>query len=98
MLTIRGNNLYPSALEDAIRGFAEVAEFRIELHIVKSMQHLRIDIEPVPQLTAAETENLAELVAEQIRSRWHFQVEITAVPPGTLPRFEMKAKRFVRVE
>ena len=38
MLTIRGNNLYPSALEDMIRQFDGVAEFRVEVRSIKAMR------------------------------------------------------------
>lgn len=98
MLTIRGNNLYPSALEDAIRSFTEVEEFRIEMQTSHEMQHIRISIEPAAGLTAEQGAELVLHIAELIRRRWHFQAEVVAVPSGALPRFEMKAKRFVRVE
>ena len=96
MITIRGNNLYPSSLEDVIRGFPEIVEFRIELRTIKAMQHLKIDIEPAAQVDAAGSARLAADVAETIKTRWHFQAEVITVPPGTLPRFEMKARRFIR--
>jgi phenylacetate-CoA ligase len=97
MITIRGNNLYPSALEDVVRTFPAVAEFRIELRTVKAMQQLKILIEPVPTLGAAEIARLAAQISDEVKSRWSFQVEIVTVAPGALPRFEMKGKRFVRV-
>lgn len=97
MLTIRGNNLYPSALEDVIRGFPDVAEFRIELRTIKAMQHIRIEIEPALPAPRRAVLSLAAGIAEQIKQRWNFQAEVVAVDPGTLPRFEMKARRFVRV-
>jgi phenylacetate-CoA ligase len=96
MITIRGNNLYPSALEDVIRDFDGVAEFRIELQTIKAMQHVRIEIEPAPALSGSEVVELVDRVGETIKSRWHFQAEVIAVATGTLPRFEMKGRRFVR--
>jgi phenylacetate-CoA ligase len=96
MLTIRGNNLYPSALEDVIRQFDGVAEFRVELLAVKAMQHVRIEIDPAPALDPSAVASLAGRIADTIKSRWHFQAEVVAVPCGSLPRFEMKARRFVR--
>jgi len=96
MLTIRGNNLYPSALEDAIREFPHVAEFRIELRTIKAMQELRIELEPVADLSKQSIAHLTQEVSATIKQRWHFHAEITAVPPGSLPRFEMKARRFIR--
>jgi phenylacetate-CoA ligase len=96
MLTIRGNNLYPSALEDIIRRFDGVVEFRVELLSVKAMQHVRVEIEPAPALDAGALASLLGRIAETIKNRWHFQAEVVAAPCGSLPRFEMKAKRFVR--
>ncbi len=97
MITIRGNNLYPSALEDVIRQFDGVAEFRIELRDVKAMQHIKIEVEPIPLLEAAAASMLVLQIAETIKGRWHFQAEVVAVEPGSMPRFEMKARRFFRL-
>jgi phenylacetate-CoA ligase len=97
MITIRGNNLYPAALEDVVRQFDGVAEFRIEVQTVKAMQHVRIEIEPAPSLDASLIPNLAGQIVEIIKGRWHFQAEVVAVPTGSLPRFEMKARRFHRL-
>jgi phenylacetate-CoA ligase len=98
MITIRGNNLYPSALEDAIRAFFEIAEFRIEVRTEKAMQHVRVEIEPVAGMEVAQADQLAVRVAEEIKNRWHFHADVAAVAPGSLPRFEMKARRFTRVD
>ena len=98
MITIRGNNLYPAALEDAIREFPNVAEFRIELRTVKAMQELRIELEPLAELSETEVAHLMQDVSATIKQRWHFHAEVRPVPSGSLPRFEMKARRFVRVK
>lgn len=97
MLTIRGNNLYPAALEDVIRNFDGIAEFRIELHTVKAMQHVKIEIEPAAALATNEIDALIAQITETIKSRWHFQAEVVSVSSGLLPRFEMKGRRFVRL-
>jgi phenylacetate-CoA ligase len=96
MITIRGNNLYPSALEDVIRDFEGVAEFRIELQTIKAMQHVRIEIEPATALSGRDVVELVDRIGETIKSRWHFQAEVIAIATGSLPRFEMKGRRFVR--
>lgn len=96
MITIRGNNFYPSALEDVIRQFDDVAEFRIELQTIKAMQHIRIEIEPVAAAAADQVAQLISRIAETIKGRWHFQAEVVAVATGSLPRFEMKGRRFIR--
>jgi phenylacetate-CoA ligase len=38
---------------------------------------------------------LAERVAQTLRQELLFRVNVEAVAPGSLPRFEMKAKRIV---
>jgi phenylacetate-CoA ligase len=96
MLTIRGNNLYPAALEDVIRQFEGVVEFRIVLATVKGMQHLRIEIEPAAQLDPSKVAALTGQISETIKARWHFHADVIPVAPDSLPRFEMKARRFVR--
>jgi phenylacetate-CoA ligase len=97
MITIRGNNLYPAALEDVIRQFDGVAEFRVELRTARAMQHVRIEIEPVPSLDVGAVSQLVGRIGEIIKARWHFQAEVVVVPTGSLPRFEMKGRRFVRL-
>ncbi len=94
MLTIRGNNLYPAALEDVVRTFPGVAEFRIELIRGRQMDQVRIVLECVPQETAPES--LAAAISGEIKARWNFVPEITLAASGSLPRFELKARRFTR--
>jgi phenylacetate-CoA ligase len=90
MIHLRGNNVYPSALEDIIRRFPAVAEFRIEVDTSATLAALHIEVEPHP---TAEAAGLAERVSHAVRDTLLFRAEVRAVPPGTLPRFEMKAKR-----
>lgn len=94
MVTIRGNNLFPSALEEVLRGFPEIEEFRIELSERRAMNHLRILVEPRKNASA---EDLPRRVAEAVRDRWNFQAEVELAEAGSLPRFEMKGRRFVRI-
>ncbi len=89
MIHLRGNNVYPSALEEVIRRFADVAEYRIEIDATEALAALRVEVEPFP----AAGEGLAERVGQAIRDVLLFRAEVRAVPPGSLPRFEMKAKR-----
>ena len=93
MLLIRGNNVFPSVVEGIIREFRAVAEFRLEVTEPGSPSELNISIEPARDANAKE---LAEAIQRTIRDRLHFTPRVTAVEPGALPRFEMKAKRWVR--
>lgn len=93
MLVIRGNNVFPSSIEAIIREFPAVVEFRIVVTHHREMMHLRIEIEPQ---TDADGIALAEAITGRIKQRLQFLAEVMTVPCGTLPRFEMKAKRVVR--
>lgn len=97
MLTIRGNNLYPSAMENVIRQFDGVAEYRIEVRAVKAMQHVKIEIEP-KVMADADSAQLVRQIADTIKELWHFQADVIPVATGGLPRFEQKGRRFFRVE
>jgi phenylacetate-CoA ligase len=90
MIHVRGNNVYPSALEGVIRRFAEVAEYRVAVDQGGPLAILRIEVEPVPP---ADATVVAERVGRAIRDELLFRAEVTAVAPGSLPRFEMKARR-----
>ena len=97
MITVRGINVFPSAVEGVVGDFAEVAEFQIEVYKVKAMDDLRVKVELQPDLGEAATEACLRRLADELRARLAIRIEITAAPPGSLPRYEMKAKRLVRV-
>lgn len=98
MITVRGNNVYPAALEELLREFSDVVEFRIQVLVRKAMTHLKIDVEPSSTRWQSESApDLADQIAQRIKDRLNFQVDVELVPPETLPRFEMKGKRFQRI-
>jgi phenylacetate-CoA ligase len=92
MIHLRGNNVYPGALEALLRRFPEVAEYRVEVDRSAALTALRVEVEPVNGGGAG----LVERVDRAIRDEFLFRAEVRLVPPGSLPRFEMKAKRFSR--
>jgi phenylacetate-CoA ligase len=91
MIQIRGNNVYPTALENILRRFDEVAEYRITIDRTGALPELRIELEG----TADAGGSLAERVTDAIRDELLFRPEVTPVSLGTLPRFEMKGRRIV---
>jgi len=93
MIHLRGNNVYPGAVEAVIRQFAEVAEFRLEVDYTASLPVLRVEIEPIAAELATR---MIEGVDQAIRDQLLFRAEVRAVSPGSLPRFEGKARRFTR--
>jgi phenylacetate-CoA ligase len=95
MVIVRGNNVFPSAVEGFLRRFDEVAEFRIECDRRPAMAELRLVIETRAQVEEA---GLVEKLTAVFRDQFHFRPAVALVAPGTLPRFEMKARRFVMTD
>jgi phenylacetate-CoA ligase len=99
MLTVRGINVFPSALEGIVRRFAVVDEFQIEVFRKGALDEVRllleIDGSGRSAVTVPET---VSGIAEAIRRDLGIRIEVAAVPPRTLPRFELKARRVVRRE
>lgn len=101
MLLIRGNNVYPSSIEAILRRFAEVAEYRVQVVGSGSLAQVLIDVEPMPGEANGPTQpemqtNLANRIGRAVRDTLMFRPQVSVVPPGTLERFEMKARRYVR--
>jgi phenylacetate-CoA ligase len=87
MLVIRAVNVYPSSIEDALRAIPEVQEFRITVFKDGELDEIALEVEcpeeAVPRVEAA------------LRQALSLRVPVRAVPAGTLPRFELKARRVV---
>ncbi|HKQ49063.1 MAG TPA: AMP-binding protein [Phycisphaerae bacterium] len=93
MLFIRGNNVFPAAVEDIVRGVGGVAEFRVYVAAKGAMTALTIEVEAEGSGDAAP---VAARVERAIHDRLLFKPEVRVVAAGSLPRFEMKAKRVIR--
>jgi phenylacetate-CoA ligase len=91
MFVVRGVNVFPSAIEGVLREFAEVSEFRIEVSARRSMAELRVLLDPV----ANAHDDLPDRVAARLQDRLLLRVACEVVPSGSLPRFELKARRVV---
>jgi phenylacetate-CoA ligase len=85
MLIVRGVNVYPSALANILHRFPDVSEYRVIVTSEGPMDEISLQVECPPQLRATITEELH--VALNLR------IPIETVDPGTLPRFELKARR-----
>ena len=92
MINIRGVNVYPAAIESVVHRFPEVTAFRSIVSKGGAMPSIRVELEVGP---AGDTAGAAAKVALQLREALGLTVPVHVVQAGTLPRFEMKAVRFV---
>ena len=93
MVNIRGVNVYPVGIESVVRRLTEVVEFRSIVSRQGSMRSLRLEIEVAPEFE--DSNAVASRVAYHLREALGLSVNVQVVESGTLPRFEMKANRFV---
>jgi phenylacetate-CoA ligase len=87
MLVVRGVNIFPGAIDDIVRGFPEVVEYRLTVATRESLDTMCIELE----------DRLGDpsRVAREFQVRLGLKVDVQAVPIGTLPRFEGKGRRVV---
>jgi phenylacetate-CoA ligase len=98
MLIVRGVNVFPSVIEDVVRRYPIVDEFRIEVARRHEMQEIRIVLEVDEAVHGREAcDRTVAAVSDQIRHTVGLRVDTAAVPAGTLPRFELKARRVVHM-
>ncbi|PWU11506.1 MAG: phenylacetate--CoA ligase [Verrucomicrobia bacterium] len=94
MLVVRGVNVYPSLIEEIVRSCPGIAEYRVQLDSRPSLPELIIEIEPAPG--PAES-SLPRHLEKALQSSLHLRIPVRLLPQGSLPRFEMKAQRWVKV-
>lgn len=94
MVVVRGINVYPSAVDAIMRSVPGVAEYRVTLRENQGMTEMRVEVEPYVDVIARA--GLATHVAAKLRASLNLRVPVILCGPESLPRFEMKAQRWVR--
>jgi len=90
MVTVRGVNVFPAAVENIVRRFDEVDEFRVTVRTVRHMDEMDIEVE----LSDGADPSVVGAIAQALDSALSFRPNVRLAGRGELPRFEMKAKRF----
>lgn len=94
MVVVRGVNIYPAAVEEVLRNHGGVAEYQMQVNAGSPMTELALKIEPRPDVTDPVV--LADSLASALQAAFNLRIPVALVPAGSLPRFEMKAKRWTR--
>ena len=88
MVTVRGVNVYPSAFLELFNRVPGIVEHRITAYRENHLDQLHVEFE------CGDGEDRREAVARAIRESLGIRVSLAQCPPASLPRFELKAKRF----
>lgn len=90
MVTVRGVNVFPAGVENILRKFSEIDEFRVTVNKVRQMDEMDVEVE----LCEGCDPNVVHAIAERLDTMLSFRPRVHNMPRNSLPRFEMKAKRF----
>ncbi len=90
VLIVRGVNVFPSAIENIVRTSPEVGEFAVDVYRRHELDDMEIRVE----ISGGKPEEVAASVAKDLRNALGLRVKVLPVPHGTLPRFDLKARRF----
>ena len=95
MVCVSGVNVYPAAIEAVLMAIGEIVEYRATISSTGALRSVALEVElrpPTPDPDAA-----CRRIASRLQETLALTVPVRAVPAGTLPRFEMKARRVVVV-
>jgi phenylacetate-CoA ligase len=96
MQIIRGVNVHPSAVEGVVRRYHEVREFRIVLTREEHVDNIAIELEPHPRVAEAIAAGLPRQIQKDLAEAHEgLRFDVTLVEAGTLPTFELKARRLL---
>lgn len=90
MLIVRGVNIFPSAIEAIVRSYPAVQEFAVEIDRIEEMDQIRIQVE----VAGENPQGVIDAIARDASHRLGLRVDVSLATPETLPRFELKARRF----
>ncbi len=93
MVVIRGVNVYPSQIEEIVRAHPEVVEYRVRLEHREGLAELSLEVELTAEDEQATT--LPGRLEAEFQTTLNLRVPVRVLPNGSLPRFEMKARRWV---
>lgn len=93
MMKIKGVNVFPSQIEEVLREFPQLSsEYQIRISHLEGKDTMRIYVETDGTEDFAE---LAQQIAEKVKSRIGFTPLVKIVEIGVLPRSEKKTKRVI---
>ncbi len=88
-LIVRGLVFFPSAIENVVREFEAITEFAVDVYRRGSMDEVRIQIEAAGE----PPRQIESAISNALQLKLGLRMQVTAVSPGSLPRFELKSRR-----
>lgn len=96
MVLVRGVNVFPSAVEALVRQFSQVEEYQVRGERKGALLELHLLVEPVAGLRPLQLRELKGQLESVLRDSLNLRFPVTVLRPGALPRFEFKARRWIK--
>jgi phenylacetate-CoA ligase len=88
MVVVRGVNLYPSAVHAVVSNFPEICEYQVIFAERQSMLEAQVNIE--------SSTDISNKLEQALQESFSLRIPVKHVGTGTLPRHEMKARRWIK--
>jgi phenylacetate-CoA ligase len=88
MIVVRGVNLYPSAVDAVVRSVPEIEEYRVHVSRKGALAEVALEVECIAP-------GAVEELQKALASAFSLRIPVTAASSGSLPGFEMKARRWI---
>jgi phenylacetate-CoA ligase len=93
-LIVRGINVHPSQIEAVLLGRPRIApQCQLIVDRRGALDHLRVEIEALPGVPAADYAGIANDFAHHVESMVGVGADVQVRPPGEIPRFDGSAVR-----
>jgi phenylacetate-CoA ligase len=94
MKLVRGTNVYPRAVEGIVRTFPVIEEFQLKITRDGIRDEITLHVEPRPEVTDSAWSDLSRKLGTELADAHEgLRFIIDRAPAGSLPRFELKARR-----
>jgi phenylacetate-coenzyme A ligase PaaK-like adenylate-forming protein len=94
MVKVRGVQLTPQMVEEILRGFAEVEEFFTTVESREGLDRLVIKFELRKDIAPSEGDTTKLRIQKEFKGKIGLTPEVEVAATGSLPRFELKSRRF----
>jgi phenylacetate-CoA ligase len=95
MIIVKGVNVYPTAVEALLHQVSGLSEhYEVHVSMVAANDAVTVKAEARPGVPADGYAALREEAEARLKAAIGVTIGAEVLPPGTLPRYELKAKRF----
>jgi len=94
IIKVRGVAVSVTGIENVVKGIEECSNYEYLAVREGNADKIKVRVEPKSNVAPGEWDSLADKLHQALRSSFMINMDVEVLSPGTLPVFELKAKRF----